>query len=460
MRDALGLDTSATSRACVDALDAARASLLGFRADMGLHAKAALAADPDCVPAHVLRGCMAMLLSSVAALDGVDRAIAAATRGEARATPRERLHLEALRGWRGGRVAQAIACWEAILRDHPRDLLALRLAHFAYFWSAADPAGMRASVERVLPAWGPGVPGRGWVLGMHGFACEETGELGLAEIGARAALEEDPSDLWSVHALAHVLEMEARHGEGDALASRAAPHLEGATNFRFHLAWHRALSMMELGAGAQEVLGWYDGAVRDLSSPLVQGQPDLYIDVQNAASLLLRLELEGVDAGDRWTELADRAEARIGDHLVVFTLPHWMMALAAAGRDEACDRLLAAMEAHAAAPGEGQGERDTVGRVAIPAARCLRAHRRGAFAEALDALFPARHAIPRLGGSHAQRDLLWQVMADAAQRAGRDAELSTLLREVATARAPHPVPRFYRRLATRRVTRSAGRCGT
>ena len=70
------------------------------------------------------------------------------------------------------------------------------------------------------------------------------------------------------------------------------------------------------------------------------------------------------------------------------------------------------------------------------------------------------HAIPRLGGSHAQRDLLWQVMADAAQRAGRDAELSTLLREVATARAPHPVPRFYRRLATRRVTRSAGRCGT
>jgi hypothetical protein len=27
------------------------------------------------------------------------------------------------------------------------------------------------------------------------------------------------------------------------------------------------------------------------------------------------------------------------------------------------------------------------------------------------------------------------------------AELSTILREVATARAPHPVPGFYRRLA-------------
>jgi len=445
MRDALGLDVSTSSRACVDALDAARGSLLGFRADMALHAKSALAADPDCVLAHVLRGSMSMLLSNVAALDGVDRAIAAATRREARATPRERLHLEALRGWRAGRTSQAIAAWEAILREHPRDLLALRLAHFAYFWSAADPAGMRASVERVLPAWGPGVPGRGWVLGMHGFACEETGDLGAAEIAARAALDEEPADLWSVHALAHVLEMAARHGEGDALAGRAAPHLAGATNFRFHLAWHRALSMMELGAGGGEVLRWYDAAVRDLSSPLVQGQPDLYIDIQNAASLLLRLELAGVDPGDRWLEFADRAEARIGDHLVAFTLPHWMMALAAAGRWDACERLLDAMRAHGAA--SAAEEAGVVARVAIPAALCVRAHRRCEFAAALDALFALRHEIPRLGGSHAQRDLLWQVMADAARRAGRRQELSTLLREVAVARAPHPVPRSYLRLA-------------
>jgi hypothetical protein len=458
MRDALDLDIATSSRACVDALDAARASLLGFRADMALHAKAALAADQDCVLAHVLRGSMSMLLSNVAALDGVDRSIAAASRSAARATPREALHLEALRCWRAGLTGPAIAAWEAILRDHPRDLLALRLSHFAYFWSAADPAGMRASIERVLPAWGPGVPGRGWVLGMHGFACEETGELGAAEIGARAALEANPSDLWSVHALAHVLEMAARHGEGDALAEHGAPHLAGATNFRFHLAWHRALSRMELGAGATEMLRCYDEAVRDLSSPLVQGQPDLYIDVQNAASLLLRLELAGVDPGDRWAELADRAEARIGDHLVVFTLPHWMMALAAAGRWDACERLLDAMRAHGAA--STAEEAGVVARVAIPAARCVRAHRRGEFAAALDALFALRHEIPRLGGSHAQRDLLWQVMADAAWRAGRMAELSTILGEVATARAPHPVPGFYRRLAARGVRRSAGRCGT
>jgi hypothetical protein len=45
---------------------------------------------------------------------------------------------------------------------------------------------------------------------------------------------------------------------------------------------------------------------------------------------LLRLELLGIDVGDRWIELADKAEKRIGDHVILFTVPHWMMALSAA----------------------------------------------------------------------------------------------------------------------------------
>ena len=55
-------------------------------------------------------------------------------------------------------------------------------------------------------------------------------------------------------------------------------------------------------------------------APLTQAQPDLYIDVQNAASMLFRLELLGIDVGDRWNEIADKAEARIGDCLSAFTL--------------------------------------------------------------------------------------------------------------------------------------------
>ena len=97
-----------------------------------------------------------------------------------------------------------------------------------------------------------------------------------------------------------------------------------------HLWWHRGLYHFERREFA-EVLALYDRRFRDLASPLTQAQPDLYIDVQNAASMLFRLERQGVDVGDRWVELADKAEARIGDCLSAFTLPHWMMALAAAG---------------------------------------------------------------------------------------------------------------------------------
>lgn len=452
MRDDLDLEVATSSEACAMALAAAREAHLGFRVDAARHVNAAVAADPDCVLAQVMKGYMAMLLSNAAVLGAVDQRIAAARKTAAGATPRERLHLAALEAWRGGRNATAIAAWEAILAEHPRDLTALRLAHFAYFWNAGDAAAMRASVERVLPHWPDGAAGQGWVLGMHGFACEETGDLALGERQSRRAAEAAPTDLWAVHGLAHVMEMQGRHAEGAAWIAAADPLLDGATNFRFHLAWHRALFLLEGGA-REAMLEVYDTRVRDLASPLVQGQPDLYIDVQNAASLLLRLELLGVDVGGRWTELADRAEGRIGDHLVPFTLPHWMMALAAAGRWRSCDALVAAMRAHAARADAEDAA--VVGGIALPAATAVRAHRRGEYAEALAALLPVRHELSRLGGSHAQRDILWQIMVDSARRAGDAAQARRLAGEVAASRAPWPVPGFYDGL-----TRSEGRSGT
>jgi hypothetical protein len=453
MRDDLDLEIATASDACVAALSAAREAHLGFRVDAARHVNAAIAADPDCVQAQVMKGYMAMLLSNTAVLGAVDQRIAAARRSADRATPRERLHLEALAAWRGGRGGAALAAWEAILAEHPRDLTALRLAHFAHFWNSGDAAAMRASVERVLPHWPDGAPGQGWVLGMHGFACEETGDLALAERAGRRAVAAAPADLWAVHAVAHVMEMQGRHADGADWIAAAAPHVEGATNFRFHLAWHRALFLLEGGA-REALLEVYDASVRDHASPLVQGQPDLYIDVQNAGSLLLRLELLGVDVGARWIELADRAERRIGDHLIPFTLPHWMMALAAAGRWQACRDLIAAMRDHAAAA--AGDDAPLIRDVALPAVEAVLAHRRGDRAAVLAALLPVRHALGRLGGSHAQRDILWQIMVDAARGAGEAALADRLVGEIAAARAPWPVPGFYRQAPTR----SAGRSGT
>src|SRR5206468_2729152 len=68
------------------------------------------------------------------------------------ATPRERGHIAALTAWSEGELDRAIGLWESILRTHPHDVVAFRLAHFVNFW-LGRPQDMVASVERVMPAW-------------------------------------------------------------------------------------------------------------------------------------------------------------------------------------------------------------------------------------------------------------------------------------------------------------------
>src|SRR5262249_52349136 len=146
----------------------------------------------------------------------------------------------------------------------------------------------------------------------------------------------------------------------------------------------------------------------------------------------------GVAVGNRWEELADKAEARIGDCASAFTLPHWMMALAATGRGAAAGRMLDAMRACA----NGNG---TVAKLvrdcAIPVAEAVRAHGQGRYDEAVEAMRPALGGMYRLGGSHAQQDVLEQVFVDAAVRAGMGDDVRTILERVA-GRRPLPPGRW------------------
>src|SRR5207247_3441857 len=143
------------------------------------------------------------------------------------------------------------------------------------------------------------------------FAHEECGNYVIAEAAGRAAVELDAADLWATHAVAHVMEMQDRHDDGIAWLGELERHWAGGNNLLHHLWWHRALFHLERRE-FDAVLELYDKRFRNLAAPLTLAQPDLYIDVQNAASMLFRLELLGIEVGNRWTEIADKAEARIG----------------------------------------------------------------------------------------------------------------------------------------------------
>ena len=396
--DQWGNDVTAAGANAVRALDKTLMCNLALGRETGPLLKDALATDPDMVMAHSLKGYFFLLMASGPLRDRVPKVLAAAEARLEAATVREKAHVRALKHWLDGDTYGAVQAWEEILADHPRDVLALRLAHHAYFYMGAA-GGMLASVERVLDAWDEGFAGYGFVLGMRAFALEESGDYAAAEEAGRRAVDINTDDPWAVHAVAHVMEMQDRHGEGIEWITGLQPHWQQANNFRYHLWWHRAL--MHLGRGeTEEALKLYDEDIWDPES-------DEYLDLCNDVSLLLRLELLGVDVGERWQVLAEKVAGRTEERLLAFIDCHFVAALAAGGKMQTAGEMANAM-ARAGGVFAGAGS---------PVSNALIAHRAGDYGAAAKLLRNVREAIVTLGGSHAQRDLFELILSDAEVRA-------------------------------------------
>jgi tetratricopeptide (TPR) repeat protein len=418
LNDARGLAVTAANPEAVAALDATVTAYCGMRRDTGDTLKRALAADPDFLFAHTLKGYFMMLFAK---RDFVARAAQSLAAAEAAAgivggTARERSHLAALRDWVHGDWRGALARWEAILLDHPRDLVALRLAQYSTLYKG-DSEGLRGSVARVLHAWDEGVPGYGFVLGAHAFGLEEAGDYAAAERAGRRAIEINPADVWAAHAVAHVFEMQDRQREGIAWIDGLDREWGELHNFVFHIRWHRCLYHLEL-AQYDRVLDLYDREIRAEST-------DEYLDISNAVALLWRLEQLGVAVGGRWAELAERSLARIDDHVLVFADLHYAIALAALG-GSGVEAWVQSSRAYAA---KGESQSAVMAEPGLGLAAAALAHRQGEWARAVALLLPLRPAIRRIGGSRAQRDLFEQMLIDAALRDGRFALARALLSE-------------------------------
>jgi len=427
--DIRGLAQTAASAEAQRAFDATVEAYLGFQLATGDRLKETLALDPAMPLAHALKGCFLLLFAKRGLAERAAKALGdAKTAGErAGLTPREAQHLAALEAWLSGDMAAAAAYYDAILLDQPHDIVALKLAQYLHFYQG-DAAAMRGSVARPFHAWSEAVPGYGYVLGLKAFALEETGDYAAAESTGREAVERNPGDIWAAHAVAHVMEMQDRPGEGAPWIDGLESHWAGCNNFAYHVYWHRCLFLLEQGR-SDAVLAHYDTKVRgDLSEE--------YLDISNAVALLWRLEQRGVDVGGRWAELAEKS-ARLGeDHMLVFADAHFMMAAAAAGRPGEAERLLESLERFATGPGyqNGDTEADVAHEVGLPLCRAVLAHRRGRYGEAVDALLPHRAALNRIGGSRAQRDLFEQLLIDAAVKGGKPALARALLSERADVR--------------------------
>ncbi|VWX57306.1 conserved hypothetical protein [Burkholderiales bacterium 8X] len=341
-----------------------------------------------------------------AAAPFIDRALA----GVAAVTPREARFVQAVAAWHRGEVDAAIELHHLQAREHPRDLASLKLGQYHCF-NIGDMDGMLRMALAAHPA-ADDVP---YLHGMTAFGYEQCNRLAEAEASARRAIGMLRKEPWAHHALGHVLLTQGRLAEGLAFMRSVSDTWTGLNSFMVtHNWWHLALFLIDLGHHA-EALEVYDrhawGVAKDYSQ-----------DQIGAVSLLARLELAGIDVGNRWADVAEHLRARTDDHVLPFLDLQYLYGLARAGLPEA-DALLAGIEAHARDPKTLHVE--AWKQVCVPAAHGLRAFVAGSYLEAADRLGPTLPLMVQIGGSHAQRDLFDQIYLEALLRAGTDESLAT-----------------------------------
>jgi len=405
--DRRGLAYTSESDEAVALFDEAVDHFLEYRLDTVELLGRALQADKSFVMPRVLKASMLRLLGSNSVMPKIEAELASIEKAGTAMNPRETLHLDALKHWVSGDMTKARRAWDAIVQEWPFDLLALRHMHFQSFWLGETQA-MRNSVASALPAWTDDMPGYGFVLGMFAFGLEEMGDYGRAEAIGREAVERNPDDLWAIHAVAHVLEMQGRLQDGMAWLDYPNDHWGDRGPVKNHVWWHAALFAVESGD--------FDAALAVYDTHVVPGERRVSTDMMNAPSLLARLEFAGADVGDRWEPLAEWSAGWADDHVLAFTDAHTMIPLARTERHQAAEAFIASLERFAKTANNDAAQR--VEPFILPLAKGIRALYSGKPAQTVELLAPIRHGLQPIGGSWAQRDIFHQLLLEAAIQAG------------------------------------------
>lgn len=416
--DILGQDVRVASAEALAAWNSTVMAFLAHGATTPVHLAELLKLEPELALAHAVKGLFYMMLGRRELVAVAQEALVAA-QAIARENPldlREGAFVTALDEWMRGSPRGSVAQMERIMATHPQDSLAMKVGHAIRFMQG-DSVGMRTSLERVLPAYEADHPACGYLMGCHAFALEETREFARAETSGRMGLALCPDDAWGLHAVAHVYDMTGNAEGGLAWLNGREAGWAHCNNFRYHVWWHKALMHLDLGH-VDEALALYDSEVR-------KDRTDDYRDISNGTSLLSRLELNGVDVGDRWEELADLCEKRTEDACLVFADLHYMLALIGGHRDTAIAQMMRRMRRTAA---EAKSEMSVItANPGLAAAAGLEAFGEGDYRNAYLNLASVRRNMPGIGGSHAQRDVFERLTIDAAIRGGYLEDATALL---------------------------------
>jgi tetratricopeptide (TPR) repeat protein len=393
---------------------------------------AASAHDPGWALPHVMRAGFLLSLTEAPLRDEAARQLQQAQSKVDGAPARERAHLQAVQDVLEGRWHAACRTWDELLVEYPRDALALQWSQLWDFYRG-DAANLRQRPARALPEWDEADPLFPYLLSLYAFGLEESNLYPQAEDVGRRALALNPKVPWAVHAVAHVMEMQGRFEEGAAWLRQHQDGWAEGNGFSGHLWWHKGLFRLE----AMDLAG----ALRLFDSRLAAENLQITLQRVDAAALLWRLRLLGVDVAARCARLLegwDLAAASAGYY--AFNDLHVVLALLGANEQARAEGWVARCAERVMAADDARRSNHAMAREAgLPLMRALLAYGRGEFDAAADALYAARGVAQRFGGSHAQRDVIDQTLLSAAAQGGRSGVGRTLLNERIMAKPATPL---------------------
>ncbi|ABA24612.1 conserved hypothetical protein [Trichormus variabilis ATCC 29413] len=400
LKDAQGLVVTTDSAKAIAAINRFTQQMLGYGSDAETAILQAIAADPTCALAHAYAAAYYLTQENRKSWQQAQPYLRTAQQHFAKATAREQLYIQAISAWANQEIEVAIAIHEEITDKSPCDLISVQQGQYHYFY-LGDKEKLWQIAQKVLPS----NPENHYLYGMAAFGLEQCHQLEAAENMAYQAIAINRYDPWAHHAIAHVMETQKRVDEGIAWMESFADTWENCNSMLYtHNWWHIALYYLQL-ENYREVLNLYDTHIwrrANKQSPK---------DQVGAISLLLRLELHGVDVGNRWQGISPYLYSRIDEHALPFQDLHYVYALAKAGHHDWVKQMLLSMQYHALSINPFQRRRWL--EITLPAARGMVAHAQGDFHTTVAELQPVLSRLHEIGGSHAQRVLFGQVYQDA-----------------------------------------------
>lgn len=375
----------------------------------------AITADPDFALPHIARARVhAFYQQGDPARQKAAQARELAAR---RGTERERSHVETLALAIEGRLLEAIASTLKHIDTWPRDAVVLSLplgafGLFAFSGMADHDRARHELCERVARHYGEDW----WFLTMSGWAMTENGDVVRGRAVTERGFDLRRQNAHAAHAVLHAMFEDGSIEAADRLVDEWIPTYGRDGILHGHIRWHQALGALERDDAAR-ALAIYAAVLQ----PSVTQAPPLNA-VTDSASLLWRLSAYGHAVPKQlWLDADTAAQKLFPKSSLSFADVHMALFAAATQNREALAGRLAVIEQRLA---DGKLAAGPV----VPAiCRALAAFADEDYASCVQTLAPVLGEVVRIGGSHAQRELIEDTYIVALMRSGDLAQARSLL---------------------------------